>query len=113
LLKIDDAFVDFTLKNHEEKKFSLSEFMGKWIVLYFYPKDDTPGCTTEACDFSNGIKAFDKLNAQVIGVSPDSPANHKKFIEKFLLKILLLSDIDHNVIEKYDSWKLKKIWKRI
>ena len=78
------------------------------MVLYFYPKDDTPGCTTEACDFSNGIKAFEKLNAQVIGISPDSPSKHKKFIEKYLLKILLLSDIEHSVIEKYESWKLKK-----
>jgi thioredoxin-dependent peroxiredoxin len=110
MLKVDDDFKDFTLKNHEEKEFSLSEFIGKWIVLYFYPKDDTPGCTTEACDFSNGIKAFDRLNAQVIGVSPDTPASHKKFIEKFSLKILLLSDVEHGVIEKYDSWKLKKMY---
>lgn len=108
MINIGDNFIDFTLVNHENAKVSLSSFKGKWIVLYFYPKDDTPGCTTEACDFSNGIKAFEKLNAQVIGISPDSPSKHKKFIEKYLLKILLLSDIEHSVIEKYESWKLKK-----
>jgi len=87
----------FTLVDQDNNKRKLSDFAGKWVVLYFYPKDDTPGCTTEACEFTDGIKAFEKLNATVIGVSPDSVASHQKFIAKHKLSVILLCDADRKV----------------
>ena len=78
------------------------------MVLYFYPKDNTPGCTREAQDFTENLEEFEKLNAVVIGISPDSVESHKKFRKKKNLKVILLSDSEHKVIESYDAWKLKK-----
>lgn len=98
----------FTLSNQDDKKIKLSDYSGKWVVLYFYPKDDTPGCTTEACDFTSGIKSFEKLNAVVLGVSPDSTERHRKFIEKYKLKVTLLSDPDQKMMSKYGAWGMKK-----
>jgi peroxiredoxin Q/BCP len=97
----------FTLPDQNDNKIKLSDFKGQWVVLYFYPKDDTPGCTTEACDFTSGLKSLEKLNAKVLGVSADSTESHRKFIAKYKLKITLLSDPDHAVIEKYGAWQLK------
>jgi thioredoxin-dependent peroxiredoxin len=97
----------FTLPDQNGRPFSLSDLLGQWIVLYFYPKDDTPGCTTEACDFTNDFPAFQDLKARVIGVSPDSPESHRKFIAKRNLKIELLSDPDHEVLEMYGAWSEK------
>lgn len=99
----------FSLDNQDEKKVSLKDFAGRWVVLYFYPKDDTPGCTTEACEFTNEFSQFEQLNAVVLGVSPDSPASHRQFIEKHNLKITLLSDPDRKVIETYGAWGMKKL----
>lgn len=82
--------------------------INNWIVLYFYPKDNTPGCTTEAKDFSELLSEFNKLNATIIGVSPDSSASHCKFISKHNLTITLLSDPEHQLIESYGAWRLKK-----
>ncbi|HUV29990.1 MAG TPA: thioredoxin-dependent thiol peroxidase [Acidobacteriota bacterium] len=101
---------DFTLPGQDGADVSLTDFTGKWVVLYFYPKDDTPGCTTEACDFTAGIKAFEKLNAVVLGVSPDSVASHQKFTAKHKLDLTLLSDEDKSVLRKYGAWRLKKIY---
>lgn len=98
----------FTLLDQNDNKVKLSDFKGQWVVLYFYPKDDTPGCTTEACDFTDGLKSLEKLNAKVLGVSADSTESHRKFIAKFKLKISLLSDPDHEMIDKYGVWQKKQ-----
>ena len=82
-------------------------------MLYFYPKDDTPGCTTEACQFTAGIKGFEKLNAAVYGVSPDSPAAHQKFIKKFKLKVQLLCDPDKKMMPKYGAWGEKNMYGKV
>ena len=100
----------FSLLAIDGGKKKLGDYAGKWLVLYFYPKDDTPGCTVEACDFSSGLKQFEKLEAAVAGVSPDDAASHRKFIDKFKLKIELLSDPDHEVIEKYGAWGEKNMY---
>ncbi|MBM7572476.1 thioredoxin-dependent thiol peroxidase [Aquibacillus albus] len=99
---------DFTLTTNNGDTVKLSDFSGKNVVLYFYPKDDTPGCTTEACDFRDNHQSFADLDAVVLGVSPDSEESHKKFIEKHELPFQLLVDEDHQVAEAYGTWKLKK-----
>ncbi|SHG52984.1 thioredoxin-dependent thiol peroxidase [Ornithinibacillus halophilus] len=98
----------FTLPNQEGKEVSLSNFKGKHVVLYFYPKDMTPGCTTEACDFRDNHESFGELDAVIIGVSPDPVERHQKFIDKHDLPFLLLADEEHKVAEDYGVWKLKK-----
>ena len=98
----------FTLPDQTGQKTALRDFAGKWVVLYFYPKDDTPGCTIEAIDFTALSTAFDKLGTVVLGVSPDSPQKHCSFIDKHHLGIRRLSDPDHEVLEKYNAWRLKK-----
>jgi peroxiredoxin Q/BCP len=103
----------FTLANEKSQKIKLSDFLGQWVVIYFYPKDDTPGCTTQACEFSAGIKAFDQLNAQVLGVSPDSPQSHQKFIDKHKLKVTLLCDPNHAIMEKYGAWGEKNMYGKL
>ncbi|KAA0006504.1 MAG: peroxiredoxin, partial [Thermoplasmata archaeon] len=94
------------------KKRCLKDFRGKWVVLYFYPKDNTTGCTKEAKDFSQYIEEFEKLNAVVIGISPDSIESHKKFKEKHGLKVILLSDESKETLQKYGVWQLKKMYGR-
>ena len=98
----------FIAQDQNENKVSLEDKQGKWIVLYFYPKDNTPGCTTEAKDFTEYAEEFKKLGAEIIGVSPDSAKSHCKFIDKHDLSIQLLSDPEHEVIEAYGAWRLKK-----
>ena len=83
---------------------------GEWVVLYFYPKDDTPGCTTEACDFTAGIKGFEKLDATVLGCSGDSPESHRKFIAKYKLKVRLLTDAEHRTMAAYGAWGEKNMY---
>ena len=90
----------------------MKDLKDKWIVLYFYPKDNTSGCTLEAKDFTCALEEFEKLNAIVIGVSPDSIESHQKFIAKQSLNLTLLSDPDHDVLEKYGVWQLKKMYGR-
>ncbi len=102
----------FCLPDFEGKEHCLSDFAGKWVVLYFYPKDNTSGCTKEAKGFSEKLDEFKKLNAEIIGVSKDSPQSHKKFIDKHGLTILLLSDEDHKVLEAYGAWGKKKNYGR-
>jgi len=94
----------FTLRNQEGEEVKLSDFRGEWVVLYFYPKDGTSACTTEACEFTEGISAFRRLGAKVIGISPDSPDSHARFAQKHSLKHVLLSDPEHEVIETYGAW---------
>ncbi len=98
---------DFNLADQDGKMHSLADYSSKWLVLYFYPKDNTPGCTTEACNFRDARADIEML-AAVVGVSKDSVASHKRFSEKYHLNFTLLSDPDHKVIEAYDSWKPKK-----
>ncbi len=97
-----------TLPDGMKNNVDLSNFSGKWVVLYFYPKDNTPGCTTEALDFTALKNDFDALNAVIIGVSPDSSESHCKFAEKHNLSIILLSDGEKKTIEKFGAWKEKK-----
>jgi peroxiredoxin Q/BCP len=107
-LKIGDKAPDFCLPDKDNKKVCLQDFEGKYKVVYFYPKDNTPGCTTEAIGFTNILPDLQELDAEVIGISPDSPESHAKFIEKKNLKIVLLSDVDKKVIKKYGKWGKKK-----
>ncbi len=109
MLKIGDKAPEFCLPNQDEVEVCLRDLSGKWVVLYFYPKDNTPGCTTEACDFTNSLPEFEGLDAVVLGVSPDSPKKHRNFIEKKSLKITLLSDEEKEVCQKYGVWQLKKM----
>lgn len=101
---------DFSLPDQKGKNHSLSDYKGKWIVLYFYPKDNTPGCTTEACGFRDEYASFQNLNAIIIGISKDSVQSHDKFIQKFNLPFTLLSDKDGEVIESYGAWRLKSMY---
>jgi len=107
-LEVGDTAPDFCLDNQDGEKVCLKDFRGKWVVLYFYPKDNTPGCTTEAKDFTESLSDFESLDAVVLGVSPDSVESHKKFVEKHNLKITLLSDTSHEVLETYGVWGVKK-----
>jgi thioredoxin-dependent peroxiredoxin len=110
MLKEGSKAPSFTLESDEGKKISLKDFLGKKVVLYFYPKDDTPGCTKEACSFTENLSSVTKAGAVVLGVSADSVASHKKFKEKYGLTFPLLSDPDREVIEKYEVWKEKNMY---
>ncbi len=112
MLNTGDVAPDFCLENQFEETICLHDLKGKWVVLYFYPKDNTSGCTREAVEFTEHLKEFEKLGAVIIGISKDSVKSHKKFVEKHHLKITLLSDPEHKVIEKYGAWKLKKRYGR-
>ena len=103
----------FTLIDENGEKIKLSDSLGKWVVLYFYPRDDTPGCTVEACDFTNHFKNFERLSAIIYGCSPDTVDSHQKFIQKHKLKIKLLSDPDHKIMDKYDAWGEKNMYGKI
>ena len=103
---------DFTLKADNGETVKLSALKGKTVVLYFYPKDDTPGCTKEACSFRDGFSEIQKRGAVVLGVSPDSVESHKKFKEKFHLNFPLLSDEEKKVVNAYGVWKEKALYGR-
>lgn len=98
----------FSLVNEKGEVIHLADFAGKNVILYFYPKDMTPGCTTEACDFRDSHESFAQLNTVILGVSKDDASKHTKFIEKYGLPFSLLVDTDHQVAESYGVWKLKK-----
>ncbi len=100
----------FTLKTDDGETVRLSDLAGKPVVLYFYPKDDTPGCTKEACAFRDRSEELKKLGAHLLGVSPDSAESHAKFREKFQLNFPLLVDSDHKVAEKYGAWREKNMY---
>lgn len=97
----------FELPDQNGKMVKLSDFLGKWIVLYFYPKDDTPGCTKEACNFRDSIKEFEKRGVVILGVSKDSVESHQKFAKKYHLNFPLLSDIEKHVLKAYKAWGKK------
>jgi len=98
---------DFTLPDQNGNQHSLSDFRSKWVVLYFYPKDDTPGCTKEACSFRDNLQILASKDVVVIGVSADSIESHRKFVNKYNLNFLLLSDESKDVIKKYNAWGKK------
>ncbi|GKT10638.1 EVE domain-containing protein [Desulforhabdus sp. TSK] len=110
LLKNGDPAPDFSLASSEGKDVRLSDYRGKYVVLYFYPKDNTSGCTTEALEFTELQPELERLQTVVLGVSKDSVESHQKFVEKQGLKILLLSDPDKKVLESYGAWQLKKMY---
>lgn len=103
---------DFSLVNDKGEYVQLADFRGKNVILYFYPKDMTPGCTTEACDFRDKYEDFSQLNAVILGVSPDNVQKHTKFIDKHGLPFSLLVDENHTVAEAYGVWVLKKMYGR-
>lgn len=110
MLKEGDTAPDFAANDQDGSKVTLSRFRGKNVVLYFYPKDNTPGCTTEACDFRDNHDDIGALNAVVLGVSKDSEKSHIKFREKFSLPFILLADIDLAIHQKYGTWVEKKMY---
>ena len=111
-LNVGDKAPSFKLKNQDAKVISLADIKGKPIVLYFYPKDDTSGCTKEACNFRDEFPKFGKMKAEIIGVSADSVESHKKFAEKYKLPFNLLSDEKKEVVEKYGVWQEKSMYGR-
>jgi len=111
-LKVGDKAPSFKLKNQDGKIISSSDFKGKPIVLYFYPKDDTSGCTKEACNFRDEFPNFGKMKAEIIGVSADSVESHKKFATKYKLPFNLLSDEKKEILEKYGVWQEKSMYGR-
>lgn len=113
MLNIGQKAPDFTLQDKNGKDVSLSDFIGKKVVLYFYPKDNTPGCTRQACAFANTYKEFQNKNIEVIGISKDSVASHEKFAEKHNLPFILLSDPELRAIKAYDVWQEKKLYGKV
>ena len=109
-LKIGDAAPSFYLPDQSEKQVCLDDFEGKYLILYFYPKDNTPGCTLEAVTFTEYLEDFKKENAEIVGISPDSCKSHINFISKHGLKIRLISDTEKEIIRKYGAWALKKMY---
>src|SRR5699024_9871806 len=107
-LEVGKQAPQFTLPNQKGEKVSLADYKGKHVVLYFYPKDDTPGCTTEACDFRDNHESFQDLDAVILGVSPDTEESHKKFVDKHELPFELLVDEEKEVAEQFGVWQLKK-----
>ena len=110
MLKAGDKAPDFSLISDEGKNISLKDLKGKKVILYFYPKDDTSGCTKEACSFRDNIKIINKKNAVVIGVSKDDTKSHQKFKKKYDLPFTLLSDENLDMLKKYDVWKEKSMY---
>lgn len=112
MLQPGDRAPAFKLQGDDGKVHSLSDFAGKTLILYFYPKDNTPGCTTEACEFRDAAPTYKKKKAEIVGVSPDSIAAHGKFRDKHGLNFLLLADPDHKVAEAYGAWGDKVLYGR-
>jgi len=110
MMEAGDAAPTFCLPDQDGKEVCSEELSGRWVVLYFYPKDNTSGCTQEAKDFTGSLKDFMDLGAEVLGVSPDSAASHRKFREKHDLEVALLSDPEHRVLEAYGAWGTKKMY---
>ena len=108
MLKVGDKAPDFTLADKNGNEVSLSDFIGKKVVLYFYPKDNTPGCTRQACAFAGAYREFEELGVEVIGISKDSISSHVKFAEKYGLPFVLLADPERKAIEPFGVWQEKK-----
>ena len=113
MLDIGTKAPDFTLNDKDGNKVSLSDFLGKKVVLYFYPKDNTPGCTRQACAFAQAYDGFKAKDIVVIGISKDSVVSHQKFAEKYELPFILLSDPEKEAIQAYDVWQEKKLYGKV
>ena len=113
MLEVGTKAPDFTLQDKDGNAVSLSDFLGKKVVLYFYPRDNTPGCTRQACAFAQAYDAFRSADIAVIGVSKDSAASHRKFAEKYDLPFVLLADPETQVLQAYDVWKEKKLYGKV
>ena len=113
MLEIGTKAPEFSLPDKEGNIVSLSDFLGKKVVLYFYPRDNTPGCSRQACAFAGAYEGFKSRDIAVIGVSKDSVASHMKFAEKYNLPFILLSDPERQAIEAYDVWKEKKLYGKV
>ena len=111
-LSVDELAPDFTSTDQNGQPITLSDYRGKKVVLYFYPKDDTPGCTAQACSLRDNYVTLQKAGYEVLGVSVDDENSHQKFIKKFDLPFTLVSDIDHKIVEDYDVWKEKTMYGR-
>jgi peroxiredoxin Q/BCP len=112
MLAIGDIAPDFTLMNQDSVEVTLSDYRGQWVILYFYPKDNTSGCTKEAIDFTEHLDEYERLNAKVFGISPDSVKSHRAFIDKHQLQVELLADPEHLVLEQYGAWQEKSMYGR-
>ena len=112
MLRAGDKAPDFAGTNDQGEKVALRDFRGKKVVLYFYPRDNTPGCTREACDFRESMSRLTEKGAVVLGVSPDSVSSHRKFKARFSLPFSLLSDPDHRIAEAYGAWQEKSMFGR-
>jgi len=108
MLEIGNVAPAFCIQSQDEVEICLRDLKGKWIVLYFYPRDNTPGCTTQACDFTQSLPQYEDLDAVILGVSPDTPKKHQNFIAKYDLDITLLADTEKTTCESYGVWQLKK-----
>jgi peroxiredoxin Q/BCP len=112
-IEVGASAPEFSLVDHKGEIVRSEDLHGRWVVLYFYPEDDTPGCTTEACEFTESVEAFTELDATVLGCSPDSPESHRRFIERHNLGIRLLSDPEHRVMERYGAWGEKNLYGKV
>jgi len=110
MVEIGDLAPLFCLPGGDEQEVCLKSYLGKWLVLYFYPRDNTSGCTREAVDFTDALPVLRDLGAQVLGISRDSPASHRKFVERHSLGVKLASDQEHKVTEDYGAWALRKMY---
>lgn len=113
MLEVNRKAPDFTLSDKDGRQVSLSDFLGKKVVLYFYPKDNTPGCTRQACAFAAAYEQFKEQDVVVIGISKDSTASHQKFAQKYDLPFILLSDPELQAIQTYDVWQEKKLYGKV
>ena len=113
MLELNTPAPDFTLPDADGKMVSLSDFAGKKVVLYFYPKDNTPGCTRQACAFAENFAEFKNRNIAVIGISKDSVASHRKFADKYNLPFILLADTELSAIQAYGVWQEKKLYGKV
>ena len=113
MLEVGMKAPDFTLLDKEGKEVSLSDFLGKKVVVYFYSKDNTPGCTRQACAFQSNLQEFKKRNIEVVGISKDSVSSHQKFSEKHGLEFILLSDPERKAIESFGVWQEKKLYGKV
>jgi peroxiredoxin Q/BCP len=111
-LETGDTAPAFTLPDQDGTEVSLSDYLGRQVVVYFYPADDTPGCTKEACQFNDLLGDFDQLGVDVLGISPDGKESHRRFRQRYELKVRLLSDPDHAVMERYGAWGEKTLYGR-
>lgn len=109
-LKIGDKAPLFCLPNQDNAEVCLRDFKGMWVIVYFYPKDKTPSCTQEACDFRDNLQSLESLGAVVLGISPDSPKTHQSFIDKESLNFTLLSDTTKETLKAYGAWGTKKLY---